>query len=165
MRTVVLLLAASLLGPARVSPASAQEAGTAPGSATSVHAGALTLGVRHVPLVTRSLEAGVVGTAGPHLAATIHRDGGEGLDVWASGYLHVAARITSRVAAVVRPLGAVLVTGGDFGTVYPSGEAGLEVRHRRLRVESVTQVIRVAGPEGSGDYRIRWIPLRVGIRL
>ena len=103
---------------------------------------------------------------GPVQGVTVgsRQDSGD-LKVWASAYLSVTGAIGSRLKLVVAPLGAAAVVGNDFAVIYPAGQLGIDYRVDRLLVGSDLRVTRIAGSNGSGDYWVQWIPLRVGITL
>jgi hypothetical protein len=63
------------------------------------------------------------------------------------------------------PIGAAAVIGDDFGTVYPAGQASLDLVRGRLRAGSAIRVVRIAGASGTGLYRTLWIPIRLGLVL
>ena len=81
------------------------------------------------------------------------------------GAIHLTgvARIAGPVRLVVSPIGTSLVTGDDFGALYPSAEAGLEFARARLRASSAVRVVRIPTGDAGAEYWVQWVPLRVGI--
>jgi hypothetical protein len=65
----------------------------------------------------------------------------------------------------VCPLRLSLLLGNDYGAVYPSAEMGVMAGTRRFKAGSRLVVVRVAGPNGTGDYPLFWIPLNLRYTL
>jgi hypothetical protein len=86
---------------------------------------------------------------------------------WASAFVSVRYPVGARAVLALAPLGATLVVGGDFAAVYPSGQVGGDYRvgAGRVRIGSDLRVIRIAGPNDTGDYWMQWVPLRIGVVL
>ncbi len=156
---------ASLLTLALAAPASAQRRPLDRPNHFVVQGAPLTLGFSYARSVTRAWQLGLVVTGGKHLGVTISTEGSDDLDVWVSAYLEVAVRPVPAVALVARPIGVVGLTGGDFGAAYPSAGVGLEYHIARFRLGSDVQVVRIAGPNGTGEYWVRWLPGRLSLRL
>jgi len=136
-----------------------------PPSQIVLHAGPLTLGLSYARSINRVWEAGVTATGGKHLGATITREHAGDLDVWMSAYAQVAAQIVPHTVVIARPIGVVVLTGGDFSAAYPSAGGGIEYRLARMRFGTDVQVIRIAGPNGTGEYWVRWLPARIAVAL
>ena len=81
------------------------------------------------------------------------------------GAIHLTGvvRIAGPVRLVVSPIGTSLVTGDDFGSLYPSGEAGLEFARGRLRASSAVRVVRIPTGDSGAEYWVQWVPIRLGI--
>jgi hypothetical protein len=79
---------------------------------------------------------------------------------WGAAYPVLAVRVSPALRVLLSPIGGAISLGNDFGTVYPSAQGGLEVTTGPIRIGSLVRVIRIAGGNGSGTYRTRWIPIR-----
>jgi len=130
-----------------------------------LHASPLTLGLSYARSINRVWEAGVTVTGGKHLGTTITREHAGDLDVWMSAYGQLAVQVVPHAVLTARPIGVVVLTGGDFGAAYPSAGGGIEYRLARLRFGTDMQVIRIAGPNGTGEYWVRWLPARIAVAL
>ena len=128
----------------------------------TVHAEPIAAGVRYARAIGTRTFVGPALTAGPFHGVAI--DDAAGADLREVATLHLAFVVapTERLRVVLQPVGVALATGNDFGAAYPSAQGGMEWRLGRFVAGTDLRVIRVAGPNGSGDYRIHWIPLRVG---
>jgi len=118
-------------------------------------------GIRYLHPVTSRVRLGGELIGGPAYAARV--GGPSDLREWGSAFLSVGLQPAERLSVLVSPIGLATSVGDDFGTVYPSGQAGLELAVGRARVGTAVRVVRIAGPNGTGDYRTTWVPLRVGI--
>ncbi len=130
-----------------------------------LHAGPLTLGLSYARSINQAWEVGLAATGGKHLGATVSREHLGDLDVWMSAYPQLAVQAIPHTVLVARPIGVVVLTGGDFGAAYPSAGGGIEYRLARLRFGTDIQVIRIAGPNGTGEYWVRWLPARIAMTL
>lgn len=118
-------------------------------------------GVQYLHFLGGRWHLGAVVSGGPVYGAWLS-DRSDIRDV-AAAFPVVAVDLSPALRLAVSPVGAAAVIGNDFGTVYPAAQTALEVVAGRLRLGSVIRVIRVAGGGGTGDYRVRWIPIRVGL--
>jgi len=130
-----------------------------------LNASPVTLGLSYARSIGRAWEAGVTVTGGKHLGATITREHTGDLDIWLSAYGELAVQVVPHTFLIARPIGVVGLTGGDFGAAYPSAGGGIEYRLARLRFGTDIHVIRIAGPNGTGEYWVRWLPGRIAIAL
>ena len=71
----------------------------------------------------------------------------------------------SKLQIVVNPIGAALIVGNDFSSVYPAAQLGADAVLGRWTVGTAVRTIRIAGPNGGADYWTHWIPVRVGLVL
>jgi hypothetical protein len=122
-------------------------------------------GVQYLRVVGGPWRLGVQLAAGPSEGVLLSEEGFEELRSWATGYLAIGYRAANGFEAVVSPIGVAVLSGSDFAAAYPSGQLLLGLGTGRLRIGSVLRVVRIAGGNGSGDYRTEWIPIRVGITL
>ena len=131
-------------------------------SEITVHAEPIAAGIRYTRAASAGVSIGPSLTAGPFHGIAVDGDDGPELREVATLYLAIVMTPAERLRVVLQPIGAALATGNDFGAVYPSAQAGVEWRWGRFLAGTDLRVIRVAGPNGSGDYRVHWIPLRLG---
>jgi len=130
-----------------------------------LQAGVLTLGLSYARSINRVWEVGLAATGGKHLGATITREHLGDLDVWISTYAQLAVRVVPQTFLIAQPIGVVVLTGEDLSAAYPSVGGGIEYRLERLRFGTDVQVIRIAGPNGAGEYWVRWLPARIAVIL
>lgn len=140
----------------------ARGAGQSP-SELVLHVEPAALGVHYSLAVGGDWRVGPQLVLGPFHGVSLHRESSGELKEWASAYLSVRYPVGRRAVLAVAPVGASLVLGGDFAAVYPTGQIGGDYRVGRVLIGSDLRVIRIAGPNGTGDYWIQWIPLRIGI--
>jgi len=138
---------------------------SSPPSQFVLHVSPLTLGLSYTRSINRLWEVGVIATGGKHLGATVTRDHVGDLDIWISTYGHLAAQVVPHTVLIARPIGVVVLTGGDFSAAYPSAGGGIEYRLARLRFGTDVQIVRIAGPNGTGEYWVRWLPARIAVTL
>ena len=101
-------------------------------------------------------------TIGPLQGVTLADADTGNLDEWATLHAVVGFGAAGGIRATLGP-GVALAIGDDFGALYPSGQADVEWAHGRLRLGTIVRVMRIAGSYGTGDYWVRWIPVRLGI--
>jgi hypothetical protein len=71
----------------------------------------------------------------------------------------------AKLQVVFNPIGAALIVGNDFSSVYPAAQLGADVVLGRWTLGTAVRTIRIAGPNGGADYWTHWIPVRVGLVL
>ncbi len=101
---------------------------------------------------------------GPFKGVTVRRGQSGNLKEWATAYATLSVALAEELEAVLSPIGAALPVGDDFSSVYPTAQLGAQVIADRWVIGSDLRVIRIAGPSGSGDLWVQWIPLRLGTR-
>jgi GNAT superfamily N-acetyltransferase len=112
-----------------------------------------------------SVRLGIGLTAGPVYGVVIRRGEFGRLREWATAYPVLALRVSPGLTVALSPIGAALLGGDDFGAVYPSAQGGLVLGSGAIRVGSWVRVVRIAGGEGTGNYRVVWTPIRLGYAL
>lgn len=112
---------------------------------------------------SRSWDMGIGMSVGPICGVTIKSGINEEIEEWATAGVSIQYHLSDALMLRAGPVGTTLVTGNDWGTIYPSASLGLGFALGRVRVVSDLQVIRIAGGYSTGRYRILWIPVRVGI--
>ncbi|MGE0553315.1 MAG: hypothetical protein AB7R55_07780 [Gemmatimonadales bacterium] len=121
-------------------------------------------GARYLRTLGAGVDLGVELTLGP--AYSVHLGGPKhDLREWGEAYPVLRLRPTESLALLLSPIGIGAIIGNDFGTVYPSGQAGVELALGRLRLASLVRTVRMAGGNGTGEYRTTWVPLRAGLAL
>lgn len=128
----------------------------------AIHIEPIAAGIRYAGAIGPRVSIGPSLTAGPFHGITLGDDDGAELREAGTAYLAIVLAPAERLRVVLQPIGAAVVTGDDFGAAYPSAQGGVEWRWGRFVAGTDLRVIRVAGPNGSGDYRLHWIPLRIG---
>jgi len=117
---------------------------------------------RYLRTVATGIDLGIELGIGP--AYAVHLGGPKNeVREWAGAYPVLRLRPSETIALLVSPIGIGAIIGDDFGTVYPSGQAGVEVLLGRLRLASLVRTVRIAGGNGTGQYRTTWVPLRAGL--
>lgn len=123
------------------------------------------VGISHVRHVGGPIGLGFVVT-GPAFGWETGGSGGSSPTYVASAALALEWT-TGQVVWRIAP-GAVVLTGNDWGQVYPGFHAGARTYVRLGRFDLAVGVetigVRIAGGNGSGDWRAKIGPL-VGIRL
>ena len=122
-------------------------------------------GAQYLHRIGGRVYLGVAVTAGPLYGVVLSRGDFGRLREWATLYPVLAYRLPSGIQAFLSPIGAALAVGDDFGSVYPSAQAGLELGRGRLRMGTVRRGVRIATGNGGGSYRVQWVPLRLGYTL
>jgi hypothetical protein len=120
----------------------------------------LAAGLQYAWTTGAGLRLGAALAAGPQFGVDVTDPSAE-IRSWANVQSLIAYRFPNGIEAFVSPVGAALVVGDDFGVVYPSAQMGVEFGGLRVRIGSVIRIIRMAGPNGTGDYWTQWIPLRI----
>src|SRR5690606_34347591 len=85
------------------------------------------------------------------------------LDLVAVLYPVVSWRPDPGLQVSISPIGLAGVIGNDFGAIYPSGRLGVGYFRGRYGVGTEFRVVRIAGSFGTGDYWLRWSPVRLSI--
>jgi hypothetical protein len=111
------------------------------------------------------ISIGISTFAGRQFAPVLHWYDYHDVTSWANGYLLISARLSRNVAVLVKPIGGAVVSGNDWGTVFPSGAIGLQILSGRIRFSSEIRAVRVAGGNGLGEYHVSWVPIRLGWML
>jgi len=119
-------------------------------------------GIQYLRTGTGRLVLGASLTAGPQFGLTISDADVDDIRAWASAHATLGLGSSEGLRFLLSPIGASVIVGNDFGAVYPSGEAGIELARGRLRLGTLMRMIRIAGANGTGNYWTRWVPLRVG---
>lgn len=112
-----------------------------------------------------SVRLGIGLTAGPVYGVVIRRGEFGRLREWVTAYPVLGFRVSPGLTAALSPIGAALLGGDDFAAVYPSAQAGLVLGSGSIRAGSWIRVVRIAGGEGTGIYRVVWTPIRLGYVL
>ncbi|MGD8279067.1 MAG: hypothetical protein PVH00_13610 [Gemmatimonadota bacterium] len=119
-------------------------------------------GVRYLRGDAAGFRFGAGLTIGPLHGVTIaDADTGE-LDEWATLHALVGFGWMGGFRLTTGP-GASLAIGDDFSALYPSGQLSFEWATGRFRLGTVVKAMRIAGSYGTGDYWLRWIPVRIGV--
>ena len=123
------------------------------------------VGASHTRWMGDRVGIGVVLT-GPVLGWEVGSEGGHGPDYVASAALALEVKAGSLVFRGAPA--AVVLTGNDWGQVYPGYHAGVRtyVRLGRLDVSFGAEMVgvRIAGGNGTGEWRAKVGPL-IGVRL
>jgi len=122
----------------------------------------LAAGVRYLRGARAGFRFGAGLTVGPLHGVTLAEAETGNLDEWATAHVLAGYRWNNGLQLAAGP-GVALALGDDFGALYPSGEVSIEAASGRLRLGTVVTAMRIAGSYGTGDYWVRWIPVRVGI--
>jgi hypothetical protein len=130
-----------------------------------LHVEPAAIGVHYSVEVGKGWRVGPQLILGPFQGVSVDRKAPRELKEWATAYVSVRYPLGPRVVLALAPVGATLVVGGDFAAVYPTGQVGGDYRVGRVLIGSDLRVIRIAGPNDTGDYWVQWIPLRIGIVL
>lgn len=112
-----------------------------------------------------SFRLGLGLTAGPAYGVVLRRGEFGRLREWATAYPVLGVRVAPNLEAALSPIGAALLGGDDFGAVYPSAQGGVVLGLGSVRVGSWIRVVRIAGGEGTGIYRVVWTPVRLGYAM
>ncbi|HEY9518745.1 MAG TPA: GNAT family N-acetyltransferase [Gemmatimonadales bacterium] len=112
-----------------------------------------------------SFRLGIGLTAGPVYGVVLGGPEFGRLREWATAYPVLGLRVSPRFTVALSPIGAALLGGDDFGAVYPSAQAGAELALGAIRVGSWVRVVRIAGGDGTGSYRVVWSPVRLGYAM
>ena len=161
--TMAVLTCAALLTGA---PLCAQQNRAASRSASDVlvFVEPIAAGLQYAWTTRAGLRLGAALTAGPQFGVDV-ADASAELRSWANVQSLLAYRFPNGIEAFVSPVGAALVVGDDFGAVYPSAQIGVEFGGLRTRFGSILRIIRIAGPDGTGDYWTQWIPIRIAYSI
>jgi len=112
-----------------------------------------------------SFRLGIGVTAGPVYGVVLGGPEFGRLREWATAYPVVGLRVSPSLTVALSPIGAALLGGDDFGAVYPSAQGGLVLGSGSIRVGSWVRVVRIAGGDGTGSYRVAWTPIRLGYAM
>lgn len=112
-----------------------------------------------------SFRVGIGLTAGPVYGVVLGGPEFGRLREWATAYPVVELRVSPSLAVALSPIGAALLGGDDFGAVYPSAQGGVLMGLGSIRVGSWVRVVRIAGGDGTGSYRVVWTPIRLGYAM
>ena len=112
-----------------------------------------------------SFRLGLGLTAGPVYGVVLRRGEFGRLREWATAYPVLGVRVAPNLELSLSPIGAALLGGDDFGAVYPSAQGGVVLGLGSIRVGSWIRVVRIAGGEGTGIYRVVWTPIRLGYAM
>ena len=112
-----------------------------------------------------SFRLGLGLTAGPAYGVVLRRGEFGRLREWATAYPVLGVRVASNLEVALSPIGAALLGGDDFGAVYPSAQGGVVLGLGSIRVGSWIRVVRIAGGESTGIYRVVWTPIRLGYAM
>lgn len=162
-RALTLLTLACLPGAAGLG---AQEAisRTARPNEMTVTAEPLAAGIQYLH-AWGSFRLGIGVTAGPAYGVVVRRGEFGRLREWATAYPVLGFRVSRNLEMALSPIGAALLGGDDFGAVYPSAQGGVVLGLDPIRVGSWVRVVRIAGGNGTGNYRVVWTPIRLGYAL
>jgi hypothetical protein len=142
----------------------AQAAPLRPRNELTVHAEPLAAGARYAFAAGTRWRIGPSLTIGPFKGVTLRRGQSGELREWATTYATVSFSPHDRVDLILSPIGAALAIGDDFSSVYPSAQLGVQTGGRRWVLGTDFRVMRIAGPNGTGDYWLQWVPVRIGLR-
>ena len=112
-----------------------------------------------------NFRLGIGLTAGPVYGVVLGGPEFGRLREWATGYPVLGLRVSPNLEVVISPIGAALLGGDDFGAVYPSAQGGVVLGRGSIRVGSWVRVVRIAGGNGTGAYRVVWTPVRLGYAI
>ena len=129
-----------------------------------LHAEALAGGATFTFPAGSEWSVGVDLSAGKHLGLDLLEVDDE-LDLLGVGYAVVSWRPDSRLQVSLSPIGFAGVFGNDFGALYPSARLGLGHFWGKFGVGTELRLVRIAGPDSTGDYWLHWAPVRVSLRL
>lgn len=130
----------------------------------TLHAEPIAAGARYSFAAGSRWRIGPALTIGPFEGVTLRRGQSGQLREWATAYATVSFAPHDRVDLILSPIGAALAVGDDFGSVYPSAQLGVQTGGRRWVLGTDLRVMRIAGPNGTGDYWLQWVPMRVGLQ-
>jgi GNAT superfamily N-acetyltransferase len=130
----------------------------------TVTAEPLAAGVQYLR-ASGSFRLGIGLTAGPAYGVVLRRGEFGRLREWATAYPVLGFGVSQNLEVALSPIGAALLGGDDFGAVYPSAQAGVVLGLGAIRVGSWVRVVRIAGGNGTGIYRVVWTPIRLGYAL
>ncbi len=147
---------------ARQVAAQTREADRAGRNEITLTAEPIAAGARYLRGAASGFRFGASLTIGPlHGVTLVDADTGN-LDEWATMYALIGVRWAGGIQVSLGP-GASLAIGDDFSSLYPSGRADIEWASGRFRVGTAVSTMRIASSYGTGDFRVRWIPVRLGI--
>jgi GNAT superfamily N-acetyltransferase len=124
----------------------------------------LAAGIQHLRASGR-FRLGLGLTAGPVYGVVLGGPEFGRLREWATGYPVLGLRVSRNLEVALSPIGAALLGGDDFGAVYPSAQGGMVLGLGSIRLGSWVRVVRIAGGDGTGSYRVVWTPIRLGYAL
>jgi hypothetical protein len=130
-----------------------------------LHAEPLAIGIRSATPIGKGWRVGPTLIAGPFEGVNLNESTVGDLQEILNGFLTFGYRFSPSAELVVSPIGASLGTGDDYAAVYPSAQAGLQVKVGGAWIGSDIRVIRIAMGNNQGRYWTQWIPLRVGLTL
>jgi hypothetical protein len=160
-----LLLLALVGGPGATGlGAQATAAPAARPNEVTVTAEPVAAGIQYLRAAGR-FRLGIGLTAGPVYGVVLGGPEFGRLREWATGYPVLGLRVSPNLEVVISPIGAALLGGDDFGAVYPSAQGGVVLGLGSIRVGSWVRVVRIAGGNGTGSYRVVWSPIRLGYAL
>jgi hypothetical protein len=160
-----LLLLALVCGPGATGlGAQATAAPAARPNEVTVTAEPVAAGIQYLRAAGR-FRLGIGLTAGPVYGVVLGGPEFGRLREWATGYPVLGLRVSPNLEVVISPIGAALLGGDDFGAVYPSAQGGVVLGLGSIRVGSWVRVVRIAGGNGTGSYRVVWSPIRLGYAL
>lgn len=160
----MVILATVVMPDSGVAQSTAPRAGNAHGGYV-LHVEPLAVGLQYGWAVGGGWRIGPQIIVGPFEGVVLHRTLRDQAKEWASTYVSAKCPLGPRAEVAVAPIGATLVVGNDFRAVYPTAQVGLDYRAGRVFIGSDLRVIRIAGPNGTGDYWTHWIPVRIGLAL
>jgi hypothetical protein len=130
-----------------------------------LHVEPVAVGIRSATPIGKGWRVGPTLIAGPFEGVDLNESTSGDLQEVLNGFLTFGYRFTPAAELVISPIGASLGTGDDYAAIYPSAQAGLQVKVGRAWIGSDIRVIRIAEGNNQGTYWTQWIPLRVGLTL
>jgi hypothetical protein len=159
-----LLLLALVCGPGATGLAAQSQSAAPRPNEVTLTAEPLAAGIQYLRASGR-FRLGLGLTAGPVYGVVLGGPEFGRLREWATGYPVLGLRVTPKLEVAISPIGAALLGGDDFGAVYPSAQGGVVLGLGSIRVGSWVRVVRIAGGNGTGAYRVVWTPIRAGYAI
>jgi hypothetical protein len=103
--------------------------------------------------------------AGPSFGLDVNDEIGGDARSWAGAYLGLGVRSEGGIGFHVSPLGAAVVAGNDYASVYPSAQLGVDYGRKRFRLGTMVRVIRVPTANSTAAYWTQWVPVRISYSL
>lgn len=164
-RALMALVFAGLPGAAGLgAQATASAAPAARPNEVTVTAEPVAAGIQYLH-ASGSFRLGIGVTAGPAYGVVLRRGEFGRLREWATAYPVLGFGVAPNLEVALSPIGAALLGGDDFGAVYPSAQGGVVLGLGTIRVGSWVRVVRIAGGNGTGIYRVVWTPIRLGYAM